>query len=129
MLPFFLQLLRVSPKIDTKKQISFIFLPSQGFILWSSILICPFKPIPMKFRSRALTTRLIEEKKSARLLMEKMGLDEKELEEISYQYGVSAAQLLELMQYSKYQFIITDSKPGNCQPCQQQPAYLNPVKF
>ena len=82
----------------------------------------------MKFRSRALTSRLIEEKKSAQLLMEKMGVDREELEEISYQYGVSAAQLLELMQYSKYQFIITDHKSTNCQPC-QQPAQLNPVKF
>ena len=61
----------------------------------------------MKFRSRALNNRITEEKKSAQLLMEKMGLDKEELDEISYQYGVSAAQLLEVMQYSKYQFIIT----------------------
>jgi hypothetical protein len=82
----------------------------------------------MKFRSRVLNTRITEEKKSAQLLMEKMGLDKEELDEISYQYGVSAAQLLDVMQYSKYQFI-KGNKSGNCQPCRQQSAQLNPVKF
>ena len=83
----------------------------------------------MKFRSRVLNTRITEEKKSAQLLMEKMGLDKEELDEISYQYGVSAAQLLEVMQYSKYQFIITGNKPGDGQPCQRQVAQVTPLKF
>lgn len=53
-----------------------------------------------------------EEKKSAQLLIERMGLAKKELELISDQYGVSALQLVELIQYSKYQFVYTDKMTG-----------------
>jgi hypothetical protein len=41
------------------------------------------------------------EKKSMKLLSEKMGLSEKELEYISHQYGVSISQLVEIL-YNKY---------------------------
>ncbi len=57
------------------------------------------------------------EKKSLKLLMEKMGLAKKELEQINNQYGVSSSQLLELMQYSKYQFVYTEKMARHCQPC------------
>jgi hypothetical protein len=46
-----------------------------------------------------------EEKKSARILIEKMGLAKKELDEINAQYGVSSSQLVELMQYYKFRFV------------------------
>ena len=58
------------------------------------------------------------EKKSAKLLMEKMGMSQKELREVNNKYGVSAEKLLELMQLSKYQFVYTDKVPGQCQPCE-----------
>lgn len=48
---------------------------------------------------------LTEEKKSKDILIEKMGLPKKELEQINELYGVTAAQLVEFMQYSKYQFV------------------------
>jgi hypothetical protein len=83
----------------------------------------------MKFRSRALIALLEEEKKSAQLLIEKIGLNEKELREISYQYGVSAAQLVEIIQYSKYQFPVQQERSNHCQPCHQQASNLNPSKY
>lgn len=83
----------------------------------------------MKFRSRGVPDRIKEEKESAQLLMEKIGLNEQELREISYQYGVSAAQLVEVIQYSKYQFPVQPEKSGHCHPCKQQAEQLNPVKF
>lgn len=52
------------------------------------------------------------EKESAKFLMEKMGLPKKELDEISTLYGVSAFQMMEVMQYSKYRFIQTDNMAG-----------------
>lgn len=57
------------------------------------------------------------EKKSASLLMEKMGLTKKEFQEINSKYGVPASRLLEIMQLSKYQFIYTGKVPGQCEPC------------
>jgi hypothetical protein len=100
-----------------------------AFTLFLPALFCTSQiKIPMKFRSRALHSRLNEEKKSAQLLMEKMGLDKRELEEISYQYGVSAAQLVDVMKYGKYQFIMTKNEPGRCQPCQQEAVKLNTAK-
>ena len=57
------------------------------------------------------------EKRSEKLLIEKMGLEKKELDVINEQYGVSASQIIELMQYSKYQFVYRDRSTGQCQPC------------
>jgi len=57
------------------------------------------------------------EKKAAQLLVQKMGLGRKELEQINNQYGVSASQLVELMQFSKYPFVYQNPVPGQCRPC------------
>jgi hypothetical protein len=57
------------------------------------------------------------EKRSIKFLMEKMGMSKKEIEEINNKYGVSAAQLIEKMQLSKYQFVYREQEPGQCQPC------------
>jgi hypothetical protein len=74
--------------------------------------------IPMK---RPTTNRssyfILTEKNSQKLLMEKMGLSQKEFHEIRSVYGVKASQLLEIMQLSKYQFIFTGKVPGQCEPC------------
>jgi hypothetical protein len=60
---------------------------------------------------------ILTEKNSQKLLMEKMGLSRKEFKEIISAYGVSASQLLEIMQLSKYQFVFTGKVPGQCEPC------------
>ena len=57
------------------------------------------------------------EKISQKLLMEKMGMSKKELHEVNAKYGVSAAQLLEIMQLSKYEFVYNGKVPGQCEPC------------
>jgi hypothetical protein len=58
-----------------------------------------------------------EEKKSARILIERMGLAKKELDEINAQYGVSSSQLVELMQYYKFRFVNAEkSKNSNSYP-------------
>ena len=57
------------------------------------------------------------EKASAKLLMEKMGLSKKEMDEIHYKYGVHASKLVELMQLSKYPFIYSGKVEGQCEPC------------
>jgi hypothetical protein len=57
------------------------------------------------------------EKRSVKILMEKMGMSKKEVEQISKNYGVSASKLVELMQLSKYQFVYTEELPGQCKPC------------
>lgn len=57
------------------------------------------------------------EKESTRLLMEKMGMSRKEIQEVKNNYGVSAMKLVELMQLSKYQFIHTGKVDGQCEPC------------
>jgi hypothetical protein len=57
------------------------------------------------------------EKKSEKLLMDKMGLSQKELRDVRLRYGVSASQLLEIMSLSKYQFIFSGRTPGQCEPC------------
>lgn len=57
------------------------------------------------------------QKASARLLMEKMGLSKKEMQEIQLKYGVDPARLVELMQLSKYPFIFTGKPEGQCEPC------------
>jgi hypothetical protein len=58
------------------------------------------------------------EKKSAKLLMEKMDISKKEMQEIVGKYGVSASKLVELMELSKYEFV-NDAKQGaRCTPCE-----------
>ena len=54
---------------------------------------------------------------SQKILIEKMGLTQEEFEEVNVFYGVSAAKLLELMQLSRYQFILSDKIAGQCEPC------------
>jgi hypothetical protein len=69
------------------------------------------------------------EKRSVKLLTEKMGLGKKELEQINDQYGVSSSQLLEVMQYNKYQFIFQDETPGQCYPCKSNQGNINPQRI
>jgi hypothetical protein len=69
------------------------------------------------------------EKRSVKLLTEKMGLCKKELEEINNQYGVSSSQLVEVMQYNKYQFIFQDRTPGQCYPCKSTKGNVNPERI
>lgn len=64
------------------------------------------------------------EKQSIQLLIDKMGLSRKEVLEISNKYGVSAAQLVERMQLSKYQFVYASAK-SICMPCAGK---LRPVR-
>ncbi|HEU4469977.1 MAG TPA: hypothetical protein VFR58_02745 [Flavisolibacter sp.] len=56
------------------------------------------------------------EKTSVKILMEKMGMSKKEIHEVNNKYGVSAAQLVELMKLSKYQFVYTNKADGQCEP-------------
>lgn len=70
-----------------------------------------------------------QEKKSAKILIEKMGLPRKELEQISEIYGVSAAQLLEVMQYSKYHFVYDEPPASQCQPCKSAIGKFNALSF
>lgn len=57
------------------------------------------------------------EKKSENLLVEKMGMSQREIHEVYLKYGVTASQLVELMQLSKYQFVYTGKIDGLCEPC------------
>jgi hypothetical protein len=57
------------------------------------------------------------EKRSVKILMDKMGMSKKEVEQVSKNYGVTASKLVELMQLSKYQFVYTEESPGQCRPC------------
>lgn len=57
------------------------------------------------------------EKKSVQILVDKMGLTKKEIREISDKYGVSAAQLVERMQLSKYRFVYAEEEMMRCAPC------------
>jgi|GEM_PF-5720303 len=58
-----------------------------------------------------------QERKSVQLLIDKMGLTKKEIREISDKYGVSAAQLVERMQLSKYRFVYSERNAARCAPC------------
>lgn len=70
----------------------------------------------MKMRNKAKVNSLNStEKKSIELLMNKMGMSRKEVQHVSSLYGVSAAQLLELMQLSKYHFVYNGKVPGQCE--------------
>jgi hypothetical protein len=57
------------------------------------------------------------EKNSEYILMEKMGMSRREVREVYLKYGVSASQLIELMQLSKYQFVYSGKVEGQCEPC------------
>jgi hypothetical protein len=57
------------------------------------------------------------EKQSESLLIEKMGMSKREIQEVYLKYGVTASKLVELMQLSKYQFIYTGKVEGICEPC------------
>lgn len=57
------------------------------------------------------------EKKSENLLIEKMGMSIKEIREIYLKYEVTASQMVEIMQLSKYQFVYSEKLPGQCEPC------------
>lgn len=57
------------------------------------------------------------ELKSENLLALRMGVSTKEIREIYQRYGVSASQLVELMQLSKYAFLYSGQVQGRCQPC------------
>jgi hypothetical protein len=57
------------------------------------------------------------EKESENLLVEKMGMTQREIHEVYLKYGVTASQLVELMQLSKYQFVYTGKIDGLCEPC------------
>jgi hypothetical protein len=85
----------------------------------------------MKYKSAQTNLRpQTEERKSVRLLMEKMGLSKRELEQISEQYGVSASQLVEVMQYSKYQFVHHhELSTGQCQPCKANQVQIDSPRF
>jgi len=59
----------------------------------------------------------LTEKRSESLLVEKMGMSKREIREVYLKYGVTASQLVELMQLSKYQFVYAGRVAGQCEPC------------
>lgn len=69
------------------------------------------------------------EKRSAEFLMEKMNISKRELKEIASFYGVSFSRIVELMQFSKYEFVIKDDLAGRCEPCKTGPGQMNLTKF
>ena len=69
------------------------------------------------------------EKNSEKLLMEKMGMSKKEIQEVYAKYGVSAMKLVELMQLSKYQFVYSGKVPGQCEPCHSVATKLRVVNY
>lgn len=69
------------------------------------------------------------EKNSEKLLMEKMGMSKKEINEVYSKYGVSALKLVEIMQLSKYQFVYTGRVPGQCEPCHSVAPKLRVVNY
>ncbi len=68
---------------------------------------------------------IASEKRSAKFLMEKMGISKKELKDINDLYGVSFSKIIELMQLSKYEFIRSDDWEGRCEPCKLGPGKIN----
>lgn len=69
------------------------------------------------------------EKNSEKILMEKMGMTKKEVNEVFSKYGVSASKLVELMQLSKYQFVYNGKVPGQCEPCRNTATTLRAVNY
>ena len=66
---------------------------------------------------RQVSSLLHTEKRSERLLIEKMGMSKREIQEVYMKYGVTASKLVELMQLSKYQFIYAGKGEELCEPC------------
>jgi hypothetical protein len=69
------------------------------------------------------------ENKAVKFLIEKMGITRKEFKELYEKSGVTASQMIELMRYSKYQFVVRDEKQGRCTPCKTAPARLVVSRF
>ena len=69
------------------------------------------------------------EKNYENVLMEKMGMSRKEIQEVYNKYGVSASKLVELMQLSKYQFVYTGKVEGQCEPCMNTATRLRAVNY
>jgi len=83
----------------------------------------------MKATSKKSLRLTASEKRSAEFLMEKMNISRKELKEIRESYGVSFTKIVEIMQLSKYAFVVSDDLPGRCQPCKTGPGEISPAKF
>lgn len=66
------------------------------------------------------------EKNSEKILMDKMGMSRREMQEVFLKYGVPASKLVELMQLSKYQFVYSGKVPGQCETCMMTQR-LNPL--
>ena len=66
--------------------------------------------LPMKNPIVSTTACCPHEENSQTLLMEKMGMSKREIQEVYLKYGVTASKLVELMQLSKYQFIYGQSR-------------------
>lgn len=70
-----------------------------------------------KMLQKSTSAASCTEKKSEKLLLQKMGVSKKEFHEIYFRYGVDASTILELMQLSKYQFVYSGKVAGRCEPC------------
>jgi hypothetical protein len=57
------------------------------------------------------------EKRSAEFLMKKMNISKKELKGIRDMYNVSFSKIVELMELSKYEFVVKHKPEGVCEPC------------
>ena len=79
--------------------------------------------------SRMALSQKQAEKNSEKILMEKMGMSRKEVQEVYNKYGVSASKLVELMQLSKYQFVYSGKTPGQCEPCHSTSTRLKVVNY
>ena len=68
----------------------------------------------MKAQKKVNPLLVPSEKKSISMLVDKMGMSYPEVQEIISLYGVSASQLVERMQLSKYPFVYSGKVPGQC---------------
>lgn len=87
-----------------------------------------FKPMK-KSTSKRPASLTSAEKNSENILMEKMGMSRKEIQEVYNKYGVSPSRLIELMQLSKYQFVYSGKVPGQCEPCHNMATSLRAVNY
>jgi hypothetical protein len=84
----------------------------------TNYFVPPIQNLPMKNSIQKKVPSLLHfEKQSESLLIEKMGMSKREIQEVYLKYGVTASKLVELMQLSKYQFIYTGKVEGICEPC------------
>lgn len=70
----------------------------------------------------------LSETEAVNFLVEKMGITKKEFKELYSKSGVSATQMIEVMRYSKYQFIHQDETP-RCLPCKAIDAKIVVSRF